>query len=242
MGIQQGLAAIKAHKEEQERRKEAAQANKIDWLTIPDGKTFEIRFLQELDESGAGYVADNGLGFFATEHQNPDDYRKKALCTADEGECYGCEQSRLAYKAGDKERGGGWKAKSRLYVNVLVRDDKGEETVLVSSWANGTRATVAPLVLDYAIDEGTITDRWWKIKRTGEKATTTYMPRVGQPKDDVNPADYTEKLFDLSNAVRAVPYEEQEAHYSIVAARPDSDSSEGETASATPSVSSDEEW
>lgn len=240
MGIQQGLAAIQKHKQDAEDRKAAAQANKVEWLTIPNGKTYEVRFLQELDESGAGYVEANGLGFFATEHSNPDDFRKKALCTIEEGECYGCEQSRLFYKAGDKVRGGGWKAKSRLYINVLVRDDKGEETVKVMSQSNGTKSDVAPMVLEYAIDEGTITDRWWKIKRTGEKSETKYIPRVGQPKDDIDPADYTEKLFDLKNCIREVPYEDQEAHFTTVAERPDVD--RDEPASDTPSVDSSEEW
>lgn len=238
MGIQKGLAAIKQHNEEIEARKAAAAENKLEWLNIPDGKTFEVRFLQELDESGAGYVEGNGLGFFATEHSNPKDYRKKALCTADEGECYGCEQSKAAYKAGNKELGGGWKAKSRLYINVLVRGD-GDEKVVVMSQSNGSKSAIAPLVLEYAVDEGTITDRWWKIKRTGQKAETTYLPRVGQPKDDVNPADYTEKLWDLDKAVRAVPYEEQEAHYSVVAVRPDGDESDGPS---TPPVDNDEVW
>jgi hypothetical protein len=241
MGIQKGLAAIKAFNEEQERRKEAG-ANKVEWLNIPDGETYEIRFLQELDESGAGYVADNGVGFFATEHSNPDDFRKKAVCTAEDGACYGCEQSRLAYAAGDKTRGGGWKAKSRLYINVLARTPKGEEKIAVMSQANGSKSTIAPLVLEYAIDEGTITDRWWKIKRTGQKSDTNYMPRVGQPKDDINPADYSDKLFNLDNCVREVPYAEQEAHYSVTAERP-SDSGETESvATSAGKVDSNEEW
>jgi hypothetical protein len=241
MGIQKGLAAIKAHKEEQDRRKEEG-SKKVDWLTIPENKTYEIRFLQELDESGAGYVEGNGLGFYATEHSNPDDFRKKAVCTAEEGRCYGCEQSKAAYNAGDKTRGGGWKAKSRLYINVLFRDEEGNEAVAVMSQANGSKSTIAPLVLEYAVDEGTITDRWWKIKRTGKGSDTNYMPRVGQPKDDVNPADYTDKLFNLDNCIREVPYDEQEAHYSVVAERPAESGGEAVASTSAGRVDSSEEW
>lgn len=231
MGIKMGLAAIKAYNEEIERRKEAAQSAKVEWLNIPDGQTYEIRFLQELDESGAGYLEQNGLGFFATEHQNPDDYRKKALCTAETGECYGCEQSRLAYKAGDKDRGGGWKAKSRLYINVLARDPKGGEKVAVMSQSNGSKSSVAPLVLEYAVDEGTITDRWWKIKRTGTGSGTSYLPKPATtPKDDVKLDEY--ELFDLTKCVREVPYAEQEAHYTAVVTRTD-DEAEAKPSAAT---------
>jgi hypothetical protein len=235
MGIQKGLAAIKAHQDEIERRKEAATKNKVDWLNIPDGKTYSIRFLQELDEGAAGYLEKNGVGFFATEHSNPDDFRKKALCTADEGACYGCEQKELAYKSGDNVRGAGWKAKSRLYINVLARDDKGEETVKVMSQPNGSKSVVAPMLLQQAIDEGTITDRWWKIKRTGQKSETSYLPMPGAPKDDVKLGEY--EVFDLSACVREVPYEEQEAHYSVVAERPDTDEPV-----SNPKADTSEEW
>lgn len=240
MGIQEGLDAIKAYKEEQERRKEAADKPKTNWLNIPDGKTYEVRFLQELDKSGAGYSEKNGLGFFATEHSNPDDFRKKALCTIETGECYGCEQKELFYKAKDNVRGGGWKAKSRLYINVLVRDDKGEEYVAVMSQPNGTKSVIAPMLVDEAVEQGTITNAWWKITRTGKGSETAYRARIGQPKNDVNPEDY--ELFDLKNCIREVDYEDQPEHFSVTAERPDSDGGETRAASSSGKVDTSEEW
>lgn len=238
MGVQEGLDAIKAYKDEQERRKEAASASKVEWLNIPNGKTYEVRFLQELDKSGAGYSEKNGLGFFATEHSNPDDFRRKALCTIESGQCYGCEQSKAAYKAGDNERGGKWRAKSRLYINVLFRDEKGKEAVAVMSQPNGSKSVIAPMVLDQAVEEGTITDRWWKIKRTGEKSETTYIPRVGQPVDDVNLDDYD--VFDLkAGCVRDVPYDEQAAHYNPAPEQPSEVENSG--GAGTP-VDTSDEW
>lgn len=237
MGIKKGLKEIKAYQDELERRKEEASKPKTNWLNIPDGKTYSVRFLQELDEDAPGYSEERGVGFFATEHSNPDDYRKKALCTIEDGACYGCEQKELFYKAGDNARGGGWKAKTRLYINVLVKDDKGKEEVAVMSQANGSKSVVAPMVLQQAIDEGTITDRWWKIKRTGQKAETSYLPMPGAPKDDVKLDEY--ELFDLNNCVRDVPYDEQEAHYSVVAERPEESAA---PASSGGSTDTSEEW
>lgn len=240
MGITKGLEAMKKYQAEIDRKKEEAAKPKINWLTIPNGKTFSVRFLQELDESGAGYLEKSGIGIFATEHSNPDDYHKKALCTSDEGACYGCEQREFAYKAGDKERGGKWKAKNRLYINVLVKDDKGEEYVAVMSQPNGSKGVIAQMVLQQAIEEGTITDRWWKIKRTGEGTETVYLPMPGAPKDDVKLDEY--ELFDLSNCYREVPYEEQEAHYSVVARRPDAGGEKETVGAAKPSTDTSEEW
>ena len=232
MGIQKGLSAIQAYKEELERRKAAAEAGKINWLKIAPGESVEVRFLQELDESALNYSEKNGLGFFATEHTKPgkDNFMTKCLCSMDDEEqCFGCEQHKKDWKAG-------WKAKSRLYINVLVRRKDGTEEVAVMSQPNGSKSVIAPMLLEYAVENNTITDRWWKITREGEDQETVYKPFVRQPVDDVNPEDH--EVFDLDRCVRKVPYAEQEAFFVGVAS---TDDDEPETADAG-STSANEEW
>ena len=233
MGIQKGLKAIQAYNEELERRKEAAEAGKINWLKMEDGESVEVRYLQELDESAENYSEKNGLGIFATEHTKPgkQNFMVKALCSMDDEEqCKGCEYHKADWKAG-------WKAKSRLYINVLVRRKDGTEEVAVMSQSNGAKGVIAKMLLDYAIENNTVTDRWWKITRNGEGESTTYTPFVRNPVDDVNPEDY--EVFDLNRCVRTVPYAEQEAFYIGVA---DKDAEpEGATSDAGNS-SANAEW
>jgi hypothetical protein len=212
MGVIKGLKGIQNYYAEQERRREEAQAPKSVWFSLKDGESAKVRFLQELDPDSNQYSERNGLGFIAVEHSSPADFKRKALCTADEGDCYACEQNRLSYQ-NDTEEKGKWKAKSRLYINVLV-DKAGEEPyVAILSQGNSPKA-VTPTLIEYAAESGAITNRWWKITRKGAGFNdTSYTVMAFDPKDDVNVEEY--ELFDLDSVVRAVPYDEQEAHYGV---------------------------
>ena len=233
MGIQRGLKSIQGYREEQDRKREAAAGPRTNWLKIADKEVVKVRFLQELDEGAANYSEKNGLGFFATEHSSPTDYRKKAVCSMDDEEqCFGCEQHRLDWKAG-------WKAKSRLYINVLVKRANGDEEVAVMSQSNGPKAVIAASVLEYAVENNTLTDRWWRITRSGSKADdTTYTTFIFGPDDDVKIEDH--EVQDLDRCVRVVPYAEQEAFFIGAAVRPSEESDEGVAASK--SSGQDDAW
>jgi predicted Fe-S protein YdhL (DUF1289 family) len=236
MGIYEGLDKIKKYKDDLAARKAAAEEGKINWLKIDDGEAVKVWFLQELDKGAEGYHEENGLGFLATEHTKPgkDNFRTKALCSMDDEEqCVGCEKHREDWKAG-------WRPKSRLYINVLVERKNGDREVAVMSQANGSKSVIAPMVLDYAVENNTITDRWWKITRTGEKETTTYTPFVYGPSTDVDVKEYADQIQDLKKCVREVPYDEQ---FDFFFSEPASAShNDEETPKAKPSASTDEEW
>jgi hypothetical protein len=96
------------------------------------------------------------------------------------------------------------------------------------------------MVLDYAVENNTITDRWWKITRTGKKETTAYTPFVYGPSTDVDVSEYSDQLFDLHKAVREVPYEEQ---FDFYFAAPKGAAQEEESAPVSKgSTTPDEEW
>lgn len=169
---------------------------KAKWLSLKGGESVRIVFLQELDKDAENYSEKNGLGKFFLEHSNPANWRKKAECTADTGACYGCEQ--------------GWGQKVQMYINVLVDNGKDEPYVAVLSRGTGKGST-SKLLLEFAADDGTITDKWFKFKREGSgKDDTTYylMPSKAH---DLNVEDY--EVFDLTRAVFHVDYERQEAYY-----------------------------
>lgn len=205
MGIYEGLDKIKKFKEDRAERAAAAEAGKVNWLTLADGEAVKIWYLQELDRSAEGYSEEAGLGFLATEHVKPgkENFQKKALCSMDDEEqCLGCEKHREDWKAG-------WSQKSRLYINVLVERKNGDREVAVMSQSNGTKSVIAPMILDYAVENNTITDRWWKITRNGMGDKTTYTPFVYGPSTDVDITEYAEKVQDLKRCVREVAYEDQ---------------------------------
>ena len=202
----------------------SGDGSKVRWFKILDGEKAKIKFLQELDPDSPNYDAENGVSFLAVEHSNPKNYQRKALCsTDDQGQCYGCEQHRKDFKAG-------WKGKTRFYANVLVDNGKEDPFVAVISQGSGPKS-ITPTVMEYALETGSITDVVWQIKRTGSGNTDTSYNIIPLPTAKMEIPSGAE-LFELeTQAVRDVPYADQETFYL---------GSEAVTESATTSTS--EEW
>jgi len=235
MGIVKGLKSINKHVEAEEAKFSGSGENATKWFKLADKQAVRVVFLQELDPDSENYSEKNDLGFLAVEHVNPKNWRRKAVCTADEGACYGCEQHRKDWKAG-------WKQKTRLYINVLVIDGTNDPYVAVLSQGNGPKS-VTPTLIEYAGEDGTITDKEFKIKRNGAGATdTSYMLMPGKA-HEYNVEDF--KLFDLEKVLRQIPYEQQEAHYldgQEDAEAGESAAREVATAGASTSSGVDAEW
>lgn len=241
MGIVKGLKKISAHLDAEE-AKFANRSNadgedrpKIKWFGLKDKEAVKVIFLQEMDEDSENYSEKNGLGFLAVEHAPSDLFPRRATCTIEEeGACFGCEKHREDYKAG-------WKQKTKLYINVLVDPMNGEEPyVAVLSQGNGPKS-VTPHVIEQATEIGTITDKWFKIKRNGSGQTDTAYLLTPLGAHDKNVEDY--EVFDLDYAVRNVPYAMQEAHFfgsngsANAAAEPKASVSVGKSA-----TTDDDEW
>jgi len=179
---------------------------KVEWFKIGDGEKVKVKFLQELDPDSTNYDIDAGVAFIAIEHSNPANFKRKALCSADDqGQCYGCEQHRKDFKAG-------WKGKSRLYANVLVDNGKDAPFVAVISQGTGPKS-ITPSIIEYANETGSITDVVWQVKRTGSGNTDTSYNIIPLPTAKIETPAGT-VLFDLeTSAVRDIAYAEQESFY-----------------------------
>lgn len=176
------------------------------YLRLKDKEKFRIRFLQELDPSAPGYRESHGLAAYIQVHQNPENFRKQALCTKDYGRCWACEQADGT--GADANR---WRAKARFYINVLVT--AGDVTSVKVLQQSMFEKHVARNILEYAVEYGSLTDRDYKISRSGEQMHNTAYTLTSLDKSDL-PADFDElELHDLSKLVRNVPYAEQESYY-----------------------------
>lgn len=211
MGLVKGLKNINDRLDAEEAKfanKGDSDTPKSRWFKINDGQTVKVLFLQELDQGSPNYSEKNDVGFLAVEHSNPKNFKKKALCTIDdEGVCWACEQHQKDWSAG-------WKQKNRLYINVLVDDGKEEPYVAILSQGNGPKS-VTPTLLEFAAgdedQDGTITDKWYKIKRKGAGLSDTSYMLMPSTASKSNVEDYD--LFDLDKVVYSVPYAQQAAHY-----------------------------
>lgn len=206
MGIVRGIKSINKHIEDKEARSSGgSDGPKTVWFKIKDKQSVNVVFLQELDEDSPNFSKKNDLGFVAVEHVNPDNYKRKALCTIDDqGACYGCEQHQKDFKAG-------WGQRSKFYINVLVDEGGGKDKFVAVLSQGQSGKQITPTLMEYATDDETITDKWFSIKRSGEGLSDTSYTLRAKKEHDLNVEDY--ELFDLTKVVRDLPYAEQEAFY-----------------------------
>lgn len=180
----------------------------VRWLKLDDGQSAKIRFVNETDSDSPDYDPTRGLTLIVEEHTNPQDFRRKAVCSMeDEGRCYGCEQYRRDPKAG-------WKARMRFYTNLLI--DNGVDEPFVGVWSMGVlKSTTFNTIREYAEEAGSLSNMVWKVKRSGKGTETTYILIPGAV--DKEPFDWSKiEIPSLDAAVRQVPYPEQEGFYMAV--------------------------
>jgi hypothetical protein len=204
MSFTKGLKDIAKLVDDMESR---ASESKTRWLKVTSGQTVRVRFVNEMDEDSPHYSPDRGMALVAYEHSNPDDYRRKAVCTMeDEGRCFACELN----AAGKK----GWYKKPRFYINLLV--DDGIEEPYVATWSMGVRRNATfSMIREYAVETGSVSNLSWRLKRSGEGTDTTWTLIPTAP--DAVPFDWSGiEIPNLESALRQVPYSEQEEFYLAV--------------------------
>lgn len=228
-----GLASIKANQQAQQERAEAGNRPKADWFKFPKGvQNVTVRFLQELDPEMKNYREDRGVGFIATEHNAPgnDGWKRRGLCTIDDGECYACERHKMNYKEG-------WRQKQNLYINVLADLGDGMKVYVLTRNAN---SAFAQALIEEAVLEGSITDANYRITKTGEGTTTQWLLRrlKDEPFDDSKV-----EVYDLDKtAIREVEYEKQSEYYGAVYQEESTPVASENTSARKPVVNQDDEW
>ena len=178
---------------------------KVKWLKLADGQSVKIRFIEELDEDSANYNESRGLALVVKEHTNPKDYKRKAVDTMEsEGRDWAEEMHRKDPKAG-------WGGRLRFYTSVLVDDAINEPYVAI--WSMGVaKSATFNTIREYASESQSLSNMTWKLKRSGKGTETTYT--LIPLKQDAEPFDWSKYEFpNIENALRKVPYAEQEAFY-----------------------------
>jgi hypothetical protein len=202
MGIMKGLKAMESLDRP---TASAGDGTKVRWLKLEDGQSAKVRFVNELDEDSPNFDKARDVAIVVSEHTNPKDYKRKAVCTQDsEGRCFGCEMAR-------KEPKSGWRARFRFYTNLLV--DDGLESPYVAVWSQGVgKQSAFNTLREYALETGSISNRTWRMKRQGSGTDTTYILLPGDPDTDKHDWAGVEP-FNLEKVVREVTYVEQESFY-----------------------------
>lgn len=231
MSVIKGLAAIQAEMAKRPQGGDFEDRPKARYVTIKDGQSVKMTFLQEIDESSPSFNAELGTGIFVLMHTSDTNWQKSARCTADKGECYGCQK--------------GWNQKVMYFTNVLVEDGKEDPYVAIFNKGLG-KGSVAQSLLNMAADEDynySVSDKKFKMTRTGEKKKTTYSLDILPSAKVGDLSEWADKLFDLEKYVFTVSPEKQEAYYTDGQSDAEDAPRERATAGASAGGSSvDAEW
>jgi hypothetical protein len=187
--------------------KRTSDGPKREFLQLSDGQFFKVRFRQEMSEDASNYDAEKGTALVVSVHSNPLDFKKKLGCTAESEEhnfqCWACEQTSENKK---------WYPKTRFYINVAVLGEDGtwENKVLEQGFGD---SHVGPLLIEFASEYGSITDREYKFKRTGKEMNDTNYT-LTPLKEGKEPKEFGElPLNSFEGLVRYLPYDQQEDYF-----------------------------
>jgi hypothetical protein len=202
-GTIKGLSAIKAKAAE---KTSFTGDGESPFLTLKDGETAVIRFLQELDDESALYDDRRGLVEVVEEHTSPKDFKLRAVCTYEsENRCYACEQTTLP------EIGKKWKPRMRFYANVILRAEGGDKVKIL---AQGFSAkNIGSMLIDMAEEYENLGGQDFKLSRKGAGMNDTSYSLLPRPAKAMSKADQELEVIDLSKFIKYVPYEQQAEFY-----------------------------
>lgn len=186
-------------------KRDAERRTEGKYLQLKDKEQVRIRFLQELDATRPGYDEKFGLAEYVLVHSNPKNFKRSAACTADtEGKCWACDQANGPEKEAYK-----WKPKGKLYVNVLVKSPEGDKVKVLQQGMSDKH--IANILIENDAEYGSITDRDYKLKRSGDGMNNTSYLLTSLEKSPLE-LDGLE-LIDLKTLVKKVPYSDQETYF-----------------------------
>lgn len=210
MGIIKGLANIAAATAPRE------EGEKAKYLKLKDGESVTIRFINELDEESKNFDPARGLAAIFNEYKppvkiypqelNPEAFKNRAACLDEDGPCW--------------PRENGWRPSPKFYINVLIDDGIDKEVVVwgMATWKNSN----FELLKEIALEDGSISDRTFVLKRRGSGLDTQYLMR--DKGVDKIPYDWEGvEPYDLEKVVRQIPYEKQEEFFTKGLRKADSD-------------------
>lgn len=177
------------------------------FFTINSGETFKIRFRQELTEDSKFYDEDMGTAITVPVVTSPINWKWRAASTS------GLEKFNYRCWASEQiSKDTRWRPKPHLLINVAVETEPGTwEPRIIDTTFN--QRHIGLILIEYAKEFGTITDRYYKYSRTGSGAQDTNYTLI--PLEQGPTPDNIKSLLmhDLNTVYMTLPYAKQEAFF-----------------------------
>ena len=176
------------------------------FFTLSAGESKKIRFRQELTEDSKYYNDDAGTGIIVPVVSSPINWKWRVASTSSMPEfnyrCWATEQVAVDSR---------WKPKPHLLINIAVETEPGvwEPRIIDTSF---NQRHIGLILMEYAKEFGTITDRYYKYSRTGSGAQDTNYSLI--PLDQSEMPEQIAKLpmHQLDKVYLTLPYDKQQAY------------------------------
>ena len=175
------------------------------FFNLQSGDTYKIRFRQELTEDSVNYNEEDGTAIIVPVVTSPINWKWRCASTAqlpDFGyRCWASEQA-----ATDSR----WKGRPHLLINVAVEIDGVWEARIVDTTFN--QRHIGLILMEYAKEFGTITDRYYKYSRTGSGAQDTNYTLIPLNQGEEDDAIKALPMHQLDNVYMTLGYEKQKMY------------------------------
>lgn len=177
------------------------------YLTLSAGDSIKIRFRQELTEDAKFYDDSIGTAIIVPVITSPINWKWRAASTAQLDKfgfrCWGTEQAA-------KDRA--WKPRPHLIINIAVETEPGlwEPRIIDTTFS---KSHIGNVMLEYAKEFGTITDRYYKYSRQGSGASDTMYSLIPLDVSEMPESIKNLPTHDLDNVYLTLPYEKQERFF-----------------------------
>jgi hypothetical protein len=176
------------------------------FFSISSGETFKIRFRQELTEDSKYFEESSGTAITVPVITSPINWKWRVASTAQLAEfnyrCWGSEQITKDTR---------WRPKAHLLINVAVEIEPGTwEPRIIDTTFN--QRHIGLILIEYAKEFGTITDRYYKYSRTGSGAQDTNYTLIPLDQSPMPDNIKSLQMHDLNSVYMALPYANQEKY------------------------------
>lgn len=177
------------------------------FFSISSGETFKIRFRQELTEDSKNYEDEMGTAITVPVVTSPINWKWRAASTS------GLEKFNYRCWATEQiAKDGRWRPKPHLLINIAVETEPGVwEPRIIDTTFN--QRHIGLLLIEYAKEFGTITDRYYKYSRTGSGAQDTNYTLIPLDQGPMPETISSLPVHDLNTVYMTLPYAKQEAFF-----------------------------
>lgn len=198
--------SVKSLKDLEKNIPSSGGVSKNKFFSMQSGDTFKIRFRQELAQDSKNFDEAVGTAITVPVVTSPINWKWRVASTRELPDfnyrCWASEQI-----AKDTR----WRPKPHLLINIAVEVEPGtwEPRVMDTTY---NQRHMALILIEYAKEFGTITDRYYKCSRTGSGPQDTNYTLI--PLDQSPMPDNIKSLpmHDLDNIYKTLPYADQEKY------------------------------